>query len=97
MGIHKIIILLTWLLFMNLQNEANCIKINSRSYEINLNETKAKDEIFKEIKEHLQNNGTTNSNSILNEEVLNNTIEELTDLSNEIETKLDELKKKEIM
>ncbi|KAH7649334.1 hypothetical protein FG379_002458 [Cryptosporidium bovis] len=98
MGINKILIIIIGLLLINTQNEVNCLNINSHSYKINLNETISKDEILKEIKEHyLQINDTTNNTGILNEEVLNNTIEELTDLSNDIETKLNELKKKEVM
>ncbi|TRY51950.1 Uncharacterized protein CTYZ_00001766 [Cryptosporidium tyzzeri] len=73
---------------------SECIQINS----INLssNRTISHDQKLEEIKEHLITNATNNSTEI-NEEVLDNTIEELTDLSNEIEMKLKELKKRELI
>ncbi|KAK9173293.1 putative integral membrane protein [Cryptosporidium meleagridis] len=73
---------------------SECIQINSIS--LSYNKTIPHDQKLVDIKEHLLKNATNNSTEI-NEEVLDNTIEELTDLSNEIEMKLKELKKRELI
>ncbi|KAF7457553.1 putative transmembrane protein [Cryptosporidium felis] len=76
-----------------LSQYSECLQV--KTY-INFNETSLQNQKLKEIRQHLTTNSTTNS-TVLNEEVLDNTIEELTDLSNEIETKLKELKKRELI
>ncbi|KAJ1611045.1 hypothetical protein OJ252_1688 [Cryptosporidium canis] len=85
---------LIWTFTQLIFQVSECIHLDSNS--LLSNGTLSHEQVLREIREHLKTNSTVNSTE-LSEEVLDDTIEELTDLSNEIEMKLKELKKRELI